>query len=439
MKKHLLHLTVSLTLCAASLSAYGANAPQVTVAGALGAPVAAPGRICLDDAGGIHVADVQQRGVLSFDGSGRFLNRIEVPGVVRGVAWNGGRLLVSHDRQVSMYNAAGTEVGSLSGYDFQLPSGIASDAAGNIYVTDSKRNQVVSFAPTGALRYAFGVPGSQGGAFNFPTGIAFNQSSGELAVADTLNHRVQFFDTSGRFRRGIGSPSAPPGPLSFTYPQGIAFDYTSGTRLYVVDTFHSEVKVYDLSGTPRYLSTIGSYGSALGELMQPGEAAFDGRGRRLLVADAGRVTIFGIDGDGAPSAGTGGALLDPVPATVSGRTLLLSGSVPAGGRVSVSVGVGAAGEGAVSDGRWSATATLLPGQNLVRVSAQWSGGSDSATVAVLCTAAAEGRDGSATDAGGAVSGGSTSGSSQQGTATWSYPGGGDCHHTKGGGLVCRDR
>ena len=57
-----------------------------------------------------------------------------------------------------------------------------------------------------------------------------------------MNNRVQFFDTAGVFKSAIGTPSMLCSQLCFTYPQGIAFDYSSGVRMYVADAFQSSVR-----------------------------------------------------------------------------------------------------------------------------------------------------------------------------------------------------
>src|SRR5262245_30552582 len=50
----------------------------------------------------------------------------------------------------------------------------------------------------------FGSSGSSAGLFQFPTGVAVDQSSGRLYVADTGNARIQKFDKSGKFKSAWG-------------------------------------------------------------------------------------------------------------------------------------------------------------------------------------------------------------------------------------------
>jgi DNA-binding beta-propeller fold protein YncE len=47
------------------------------------------------------------------------------------------------------------------------------------------------------------IPGSGDGKFSSPKGITVLGSSGEVAVADTYNHRVQIFDREGNYKRRL--------------------------------------------------------------------------------------------------------------------------------------------------------------------------------------------------------------------------------------------
>ena len=294
---------------------FAADVPSVTVVGTLTAPLRAPGKMALDSKRVLYVADTQNRGIVKFDTRGGYLALLPIPGVVRSVACTADdRIVVSHDSSVSLYTTSGTWLGALSGYSFLFPNGIATDPAGNFYVADSKANKVAVFDRSGAFVSAFGVKGNGAGEFNYPTALAWEGASGQLAVADTLNNRVQFFDTAGAFKRSVGTPSKLSGPLKFTYPQGIAFDYQGGVRMYVADAFQSSVQVVDLGTLPRFLSYIGAYGLAAGELQRPSDVLYDAATAELLVCDStGKINIYGISAAAAAGStgGTGSAVGQP--------------------------------------------------------------------------------------------------------------------------------
>src|SRR6266567_1394593 len=384
----ILRSAMSLALLVMTVSAgFAAAVPSVTILGTITENLRAPGKIALNSSGMVYIADAQNRGILEFDGNGKFRGRIKVPGVVRGVAsTKNGRIIVSHDNVVTMYNSAGLAVTNLSGFDFSLPNGITTDPAGNIYVVDSKAGKVAIFNEAGQFTGAFGTPGSQAGQLNFPTGIAYEKVSNQVAVADTLNNRVQFFDASGTFKRVIGSRTNLSGPLSFTYPQGIAFDYTSGIRMYVVDTYQSSVQAIDIEAAPVFLTYIGSYGFAEGQFTTPSDVAFDSRSQRLFVVDnRGVIAIFGIDGGKNPvGPAPQGLSLNPVPAAVDTAILPISGSVDPGWSVSVAVGTAAPMHGFVNGAAWNAGINLQAGDNVVTVTATSSAGK-TATIAVAVT------------------------------------------------------
>ena len=71
----------------------------------------------------------------------------------------------------------------------EVPYGIASDATGNLYVTELG-NRVQKFSATGSFIGAFGSTGTGSGQFSGPQAVAVG-SSGIIYVADTHNNRVQ--------------------------------------------------------------------------------------------------------------------------------------------------------------------------------------------------------------------------------------------------------
>ena len=79
---------------------------------------------------------------------------------------------------------------------FKIPSGptltgvsdVAVDSFGNIYAVVD--HNVIKFSSDGTILLEFGSLGSGDGQFDFPRGIAVD-SSGNIYVTDTDNHRVQ--------------------------------------------------------------------------------------------------------------------------------------------------------------------------------------------------------------------------------------------------------
>jgi serine/threonine protein kinase/basic membrane lipoprotein Med (substrate-binding protein (PBP1-ABC) superfamily)/DNA-binding beta-propeller fold protein YncE/transcriptional regulator with XRE-family HTH domain len=77
------------------------------------------------------------------------------------------------------------------------PYGIATDARGYIYVTDTWNDVIVKLSPDGLTVKQWGGTGSGPGRLLAPEGIAVSPS-GTIYVADTGNHRVELFTSSGK-------------------------------------------------------------------------------------------------------------------------------------------------------------------------------------------------------------------------------------------------
>ncbi len=75
---------------------------------------------------------------------------------------------------------------------FYGPYGIAVDASGNVYVTDSGNNRVQKFTSNGTFITKWGSQGSEDGQFSGPDGIAVD-ANGNVYVVDRSNHRIQKF------------------------------------------------------------------------------------------------------------------------------------------------------------------------------------------------------------------------------------------------------
>jgi len=87
-----------------------------------------------------------------------------------------------------------------SGRPFNQPTSAAvSPSTGEIYVTDGYGNSCVHvFSPSGTLRRSWGSPGIDRGQFIRPHNVVIDGEE-RIYVADRECHRVQVFDSDGRF------------------------------------------------------------------------------------------------------------------------------------------------------------------------------------------------------------------------------------------------
>jgi DNA-binding beta-propeller fold protein YncE len=116
-----------------------------------------------------------------------------------------------------------------------------------VLVTEAGNHHVSEFALDGTFIGIFagtGKKGSGDGEFDYPLGITVLSSSGEVAVADLNNHRVQIFDSEGNYKRQFGTKGKEADGQLFC-PSGLASDAHS--NLIVIDRTN-RLQVFDPEG-----------------------------------------------------------------------------------------------------------------------------------------------------------------------------------------------
>jgi DNA-binding beta-propeller fold protein YncE len=202
------------------------------------------------------------------------------------------------------------------------PTGVATDAKGNVWMVDQAHSRVVEFSRAGTLVAAYGSKGSGPAAFELPYGIAINQSTGNVYVSDESNHRIVELNSSGAFVAafgwgvsngkeefevctslcGIGLNGS--GNGEFNMPMGVAVD--SSGNVWVVDAGDNRVQEFNASGA--YLQKFGTEGGGACQFRHPvGIAVFaevlyitDSGNNRVedLTPTGGYIFQFGTEGSG---------------------------------------------------------------------------------------------------------------------------------------------
>lgn len=171
---------------------------------------------------------------------------------------------------------------------FQTPRGVEVAPDGSIYVADTNNHRIQHFSSTGELLNSWGAFGASEtgeaspGNFNEPWAVAV-APDGSVYVADTWNHRIQMFTASGDYVTGWGYFGTAEAPDAFWGPRDVLVD--SLGRVFVTDTGNKRVVIFDRSGS--YLGQIYSqFNEPVGLAMAP-----DGT---LFVADTWnqRITVF---------------------------------------------------------------------------------------------------------------------------------------------------
>ena len=222
---------------------------------ATGAELNWPGAVGLDAVGNLYIAD---------QGNNR-IRKVDTNGIITTVAGNG----------TNGYSGDGGEAtnASLNG-----PSGLGSDAIGNLYIADLGNSRIRQVDPNGIITTvagngiaAFSGDGGAGtnASLNNPLGVALD-AAGDLYIADQVNQRIRKVDNHGIITtiagNGIAAFSGDGGTAtnaSLDYPYSVALDATG--NLYIPDTGNNRIREVNLTGYPTFTannvsaSNAGSY------------------------------------------------------------------------------------------------------------------------------------------------------------------------------------
>ena len=210
---------------------------------------------------------------------------------------------------------------------FSHPLGVALDSSGAVYVADSGNNRIRKIAPDGTISTfaGTGIGGYSGDGgpasaaqFQNPSDL-FLDSAGNLFVADEYNHAIRRISPEGTIRTiaGNGTPgfSGDGGPslkASLNYPSSMFADATG--NLYIADYQNSRIRKVTADGTistvagngqKQYLGDatgdlgpyLGDGGAATRAIIDPAGIRADAAGN-LLIADQTNSRIRRITSDG---------------------------------------------------------------------------------------------------------------------------------------------
>lgn len=169
---------------------------------------------------------------------------------------------------------AGSADGVLDEATFNLPQGLAMDAAGNLFVADAGNHCIRKITPAGVVSTFAGAAGQAGSSngtalaarFNKPTSLCFD-ATGNLYIVDQGNHTIRKITPAGlttthagmagvaAHKEGMGAAAR------FNTPTSIAYEPTL-KYLFVTDTGNKIVRQVALNGaTYTYAGSPGVSGT----------------------------------------------------------------------------------------------------------------------------------------------------------------------------------
>ena len=186
-----------------------------------------------------------------------------------------------------------------------LPTGVAVDVEGNLYIADQYNHRIRRVDSTGTITTIAGTGerrfGGDGGPairaqLDAPSGVAVD-GAGNLYIADASNHRIRKVDSIGTIttiagtgEQGFGGNGGPASQAHLFFPTGVAVD--SAGNLYIADVGNHRIRKVDSTGTITTIAGTGERGfsgddgpAIQAQLDDPTGVAVDGAGN-LYIADA---------------------------------------------------------------------------------------------------------------------------------------------------------
>jgi sugar lactone lactonase YvrE len=276
-----------------------------------------PSAVDVDPAGNVWVIDYYPHRVQKLSAAGEPLLTLRGSSEVQAIAVDGaGNVYVGDQngdvRQILRYSSDGAPLGAIGGPgsgpgQFQAICGLDADGAGNVYVADGSFNycgspaRIQKFDPAGNFVKSWDprtAPASAGS-----TGDIAVDDAGNLYMADGDREQILKFTTDGAFVAKWGGSGSADGKFGANSPSGLAVDPAG--NVYALDPGNKRVQKFAPDGTflarfgASHFSGIGS--SPNGEIYVSYRDSFNDDARQVLqefrsiVGD--RIRRFG---EGAP-------------------------------------------------------------------------------------------------------------------------------------------
>ena len=199
-----------------------------------------------------------------------------------------GRVIVADRGRIHIFDFARRKLSGIAcgpGARLQSPAGLAVDRHDKLYITDAQLGAILVYQPNGKfLRYIGNRKGER--LFERPAGIAVDQASGHIYVADPPRNIVFMLDADGNILAKIGTGTSGSGSDEFAAPTDVV---VRGEELFVLDAQNHRIQVFDLAGHFRASIHPESMGSSVA-------FSVDNQGRIYLDGPLDTVRVFQRDG-----------------------------------------------------------------------------------------------------------------------------------------------
>lgn len=171
------------------------------------------------------------------------------------------------------------------------PSGMCVDYLGRVFVADTHQHRVVVFDREGNELFRFGELGMGPGQFMLPTDVAVD-SQGFIYVSEYGgNDRISKFDADAKYQFSFGDLMS--GSAMLQRPSGLAVDEQD--NVWVADSSNHRICCFNPQG--ELIASIGQLGTEPGQLRYPRDVVVLPEGRLVVVESANnRLTFLGPDG-----------------------------------------------------------------------------------------------------------------------------------------------
>lgn len=158
---------------------------------------------------------------------------------------------------------------------FNAPYSTTVGPDGNIYVADKNNNRIVKYDPNGNFLTKFGESGTGNLQFSAPRRVSFD-SQGSMYICDAGNHRVIKTTPNFEFINKWGSSSRA-GDGYFDVIKSVAVNKLTGTiyTLESSDVTSANHRIQKFDSNGRWIRKWGSYGTANGQMYNARHLAID--------------------------------------------------------------------------------------------------------------------------------------------------------------------